>query len=75
MASEDHGRHIAFLLKDICSLDTQTENVYANQAVRAKLLHTTKMLVSALEKPSDAVSYNAFWVINYLTYERFEPVR
>ena len=75
MASEDHGRHIAFLLKDIRSLDAQTENVYADEAVRAKLLHTTRMLVNALEKPSDAVFYNAFLVINYLTYKRVEPVR
>ena len=50
MASEDHGRHIASLLKDISTLETQTENVYAHEAVCVKLLQATKRDWSALSK-------------------------
>lgn len=70
MAYEDHGRYIASLLTDISTLEAQTENVYAHEAVRAKLLRTTKRLVSALEKPGDAVFHNAFLVINYLVISK-----
>lgn len=72
MASEDHERYIASLLKDINVLESQTENVYAHEAVRAKLLQTTKRLVSALEKPGDAVFHNAFLVRKYLSFQRVE---
>lgn len=72
MASEDHERYIASLLKDISILESQTENVYAHEAVRAKLLQTTKRLVSALEKPGDAVFHNAFLVSKYLSFPRVE---
>lgn len=70
MASEYHGRHIASLLKDINDFAIQTENAYAHEDVRAKLLQTTKRLVSALEKPEDAVFHNAFLVINYPSFQK-----
>ena len=72
MASEDHGHHIASLLKDISTLETQTENVYAHEAVCAKMLQATKRLVSALKKPGDAVFHNAFLVINSLSFQRIQ---
>ena len=70
MASENHGRHIASLLKEISTLETQMENVSAHDAIRVKLLQTTKRLVSALEKPEDAVFHNAFLVITYRPFQR-----
>lgn len=72
MASEDHGRHITSLLKIINTLETQTDNVDAHEAVRAKLLQATKRLVSALEIPGDAAFHNAFLVINSLSFQRIE---
>ncbi len=63
MASEIHGRRVASLLKDIGSLADQTDNVYAHEIVRAELLQTAKRLVSALEKPGDAVFHTAFLVL------------
>ena len=72
MASEDHGRHITSLLKDISALGTQTENVYAHEAVRAKLLEATKRLVNALEKPGVAVFHNAFLVIKPLSFPKID---
>ena len=68
MASEDHGRRVASLLKEISILAGETENVYAHEVVRAKLLQTTKRLVSALEKPGDAVFHTAFLVHKYLSF-------
>lgn len=71
MASEDHGRYIASLLKDIRTLETQTDNVYADESIRAELLQATKRLVSALEKPGDAVFHNAFLVVDSLSFQRY----
>lgn len=70
MAFEVHGRRVASLLKDIGSLADQTENVYANEVVRAELLHTAKRLVSALEKPGDAVFRTAFLVLEFQSFQK-----
>lgn len=70
MASEDHGRRVASLLKETSTLADETENAYAHEVVRAKLLQTTKRIVSALEKPGDAVFQPAFLVHKYLSFQR-----
>ena len=62
MTSKAHEGKVEALLKDISSVENRTEDVYAHEAVRAKLLQTAKRLVSALEKPADAVFHNAFLV-------------
>ena len=62
MTSNAHESKVEALLKDISSFGNRTEDVHANEAVRAKLLQTAKRLVGALEKPADAVFHNAFLV-------------
>ena len=62
MTSKAHEGKVEALLKDISSFENRTEDVHANEAVRAKLLQTAKRLVGALEKPADAVFHNAFLV-------------
>ena len=74
MASEVHGRRVASLLKDIGNLADQTENVYAHEVVRAELLQTAKRLVSALEKPGDAVFHTAFLVLECLSFRKLRLV-
>ncbi len=70
MTSEDHQRQIASLLKDIGSSEAEKEKIYNDETVRAKLLQSAKRLVSALEKPGDAVINNAFLVFSFLTLKR-----
>ncbi len=70
MASEDHKSQIASLLKDIGSVEAEKEKIYNDETVHAKLLQSAKRLVSALEKPGDAVINNAFLVFSFLTLKR-----
>ena len=70
MTSKDHQSQVQALLKDIATFEHQTKDVYANEALRARLLQSAKRLVSALEKPGDAVFDNAFLVIARLLFQR-----
>ena len=70
MTSEDHKSQIASLLKDIASLEAEKEKIYSDETVHAKLLQSAKRLVSALEKPGDAVINNAFLVFSVLILQR-----
>ena len=62
MTSKAHEGKVEALFKNISSFEYRTEDVHPNEAFRAKLLQTAKRLVSALEKPADAVFHNAFLV-------------
>ena len=62
MTSKAHEGKVEALFKNISSFENRTEDVHANEAVRAKLLQTAKRLVNALQKPADTVFHNAFLV-------------
>ena len=62
MISNAHEGKVEAVLREISSFENRTEVIDANEAVRARLLQTAKRLVSALEKPADAVFHNTFLV-------------
>ena len=74
MTSKAHEGKVEALLKDISSFKNRAEDIQANEALRAKLLQTAKTLVSALEKPADAVFHNAFLVSTRVSLKGSELV-